>query len=70
MYYIKECDMGFYRVIGTNNKPIDPYLFDHKLVKYFKTRKAAADWIRKHTYAGMSFHYEIFGKPEGGSKYV
>jgi len=64
MYIVREIDCGMVRVIGIDNKPIDPYLFDWKKVKYFKTRKAAADWIKKHSYKGMSFHYELMGRPE------
>lgn len=64
MYIVREVFGTMCRVIGKNNKPIEPDNFELDNVKYFKTRKDATAWIRKHTYEGMSYHYELMGVPE------
>lgn len=62
MYIIVECD-GYIRsaidVRGQANKYGEP--------KKFKTKKDAQAWIKKHSYGGMSFHYEIMKEvlPDG-----
>ena len=54
VYRVVEVD-GFIRscidVTGKPNKYGKP--------KIFSTRKSAEEWIKKRSYKGMSFHYEI-----------
>lgn len=54
MFYIVEVDGHVRQIIDTKgkaNKYGEP--------KLFKSRKDAEAWILKHSYKGMSFHYEI-----------
>lgn len=54
MYHVIQV-VGIIRsYISVRNKP-DKY----DTPKEFKTYKEAMDWIRKHSYKGMSFKYEI-----------
>ena len=60
MYYIVEVDGKLRQIIDTKGKANcygDP--------KLFKTRKDAEAWTLKHSYKGMSFHYEIKEYHEG-----
>ena len=46
---------GIYRAqIDIKNKPNK-----YGVCKKFKTREDAQGWIDRHSYKGMSFHYEI-----------
>ena len=53
LYHIVEVD-GIWRAAVCKNNKADKYgqpkLFTHK---------EAVKWIEKHSYVGMSFHYEI-----------
>lgn len=54
MYKIVEVD-GIWRAAICKNNKADKY-GDPKI---FETKAAATNWIEKHSYKGMSFHYEI-----------
>lgn len=53
-YKIIEID-GIWRAAICKNNKADKY----GVPKIFESKKAAANWIEKHSYKGMSFKYEI-----------
>lgn len=54
MWYIVEVD-GYWRACICKNNKADKY--GEK--KLFPTKKKAQEWIDRHSYAGMSWKYEI-----------
>lgn len=54
-YIIIEVDGMRRRPISAVNGKADPYTPP----RVWKTRKDAEEWIRRRTYKGMSFRYEI-----------
>ena len=53
-YYVVEIDMGIPYPINEKGQP-DKYSDPKK----FRFREQAIKWIDRHSYKGMSWHYEI-----------
>lgn len=53
-YYIVEISGHIYQHIDETGNPNK-----YGACKYFDTFEAAAKWVKKHTYPGMSIYYAI-----------
>ena len=54
MYHICMVDRTFRALIDVKGKPNK-----YGIPKVFETKDAAESWIKKHSYKGMSWKYEI-----------
>lgn len=58
-WYNKRKRKGMYHVVSVDGPLHEPVTRADGHVKYFETINDAEDWIDKHSYAGMSFKYEV-----------
>lgn len=59
IWYNKRKRKGMYHVVSVDGPLHEPVTTTDGYVKYFETINDAEDWIDKHSYAGMSFKYEV-----------
>lgn len=59
IWYDKRKRKGMYHVVSVDGVLHEPVTTSDGYVKYFDTINDAEEWIDKHSYAGMSFKYEV-----------
>lgn len=58
-WYDKRKKKGLYHVVSVDGFLHEPVTTTDGFIIYFETIKAAEEWIDRHSYAGMSFKYEV-----------